>query len=126
MRQIKQTVMAIAFVLGIGFLAVPQTAAAINLFPKGCEGQTSEVCKSVKEDNAESTVVKIINTILVILGIVAVIMIIVGGFRYVLSGGDASNVTAAKNTIMYAVIGLIVAVLAYAIVNFVLNSLQVK
>lgn len=124
MQRIKQTVVAIAFVLGIGFLAVPQTAAAISLFPQGCEGQTSEVCKSVAKDDAQSTVVKIINTILLILGIVAVIMIIVGGFRYVISGGDASNVTAAKNTIMYAVIGLIVAVLAYAIVNFVLNALQ--
>lgn len=124
MQRIKQTVMAIAFVLGIGFLAVPQTAAAINLFPEGCKGQTSAVCTSVAQDNAQSTVVKIINTILLVLGIVAVIMIIVGGFRYVLSGGDASNVTAAKNTIMYAVIGLIVAVLAYAIVNFVLNALQ--
>lgn len=116
--------MAIAFVLGIGFLAVPQTAEAINLFPKGCEGQTSAVCTSVAQDNAQSTVVKIINTILLVLGIVAVIMIIIGGFRYVISGGDASSVTAAKNTIMYAVIGLIVAILAYAIVNFVLNALQ--
>lgn len=65
----------------------------------------------------------IVNVILYVLGAIAVIMIIIGGFRYVLSGGDSSSVTAAKNTIFYAVIGLIVAILAYAIVNFVVGSL---
>ena len=65
----------------------------------------------------------IINIILFILGAVAVIMIIIGGFRYVTSGGDSGAVSSAKNTILYAVIGLVVAILAYAIVNFVITSL---
>lgn len=65
----------------------------------------------------------IVNVVLYVLGAVAVIMIIIGGFRYVLSGGDSGSVTAAKNTILYAVIGLVVAILAYAIVNFVIVSL---
>ena len=46
-------------------------------------------------------------------------MLIIGGFRYVTSNGDSSQVTAAKNTIMYSVIGLIIAIFAYGIVNFV-------
>jgi hypothetical protein len=50
-------------------------------------------------------------------------MLIYGGIRYTISGGDSSSVTAAKNTIMYAVIGIVVALLAYAIVNFVLKTL---
>jgi hypothetical protein len=66
----------------------------------------------------------IVNVILYVLGAVAVIMIIVGAFRYVLSGGDSGSVTSAKNTILYAVVGLIVAILAYAIVNFVVSSLR--
>ncbi len=66
---------------------------------------------------------EVVNVVLFVLGAVAVIMIIIGGFRYVVSGGDSSSVTAAKNTIFYAVIGLIIAILAYAIVNFVVNSL---
>ena len=65
----------------------------------------------------------ITNTALAIVGIVSVIMLIWGGLRYVVSGGDSKKVTDAKNTILYAIIGLIIAVLAYAIVNFVLNSL---
>ena len=46
-------------------------------------------------------------------------MMIIGGIRYVISNGDSSQITSAKNTIMYAVIGLVVALLAYAIVNFI-------
>lgn len=65
----------------------------------------------------------IVNILLFIIGAIAVIMLVYGGIRYVLSGGDASAVTAAKNTILYAIVGIIVAVLAYAIVQFVVNSL---
>lgn len=65
----------------------------------------------------------IVNILLYIIGAVAVIMLIIGGIRYVTSGGNAASVTAAKNTILYAIIGIIVALLAYAIVNFVLTSL---
>ena len=59
-----------------------------------------------------------------LVGAVAVIMLIVGGFRYVTSNGDQNSVTTAKNTIMYALIGIIVAFLAYAAVNFVTSQLE--
>lgn len=62
------------------------------------------------------------NVLLFVIGAISVIMIIIGGLRYVVSGGDSSNVTAAKNTILYAIVGLIVALLAYAVINFVLTS----
>jgi len=64
----------------------------------------------------------ITNVLLFILGAISVIMIIIGGLRYVVSGGNATAVTAAKNTILYAIVGVIVALLAYAIINFVLSS----
>ncbi|HEV7951892.1 MAG TPA: pilin [Candidatus Saccharimonadales bacterium] len=64
----------------------------------------------------------ITNILLFAIGAISVIMIIIGGLRYVVSGGDSSNITAAKNTILYAVVGLVVALLAYAIINFVLTS----
>jgi multisubunit Na+/H+ antiporter MnhB subunit len=64
----------------------------------------------------------IIGILSFVIGVVSVIMIIVGGIKYVLSNGDASQVTSAKNTILYAVIGLVVALLAYAIVNFVVTQ----
>lgn len=64
----------------------------------------------------------ITNTLLFAIGVVAVIMLIVGGFRYIFSGGNSTNTSAAKDTILYAVIGIVVALLAYAIVNFVLGQ----
>lgn len=63
------------------------------------------------------------STILYVLGILSVIMLIVGGVKYAMSAGDAKAVTDAKNTILYALIGLVIAILAYAIVNFVLGVL---
>lgn len=65
---------------------------------------------------------KITDVLLFIIGAVAVIMLIIGGIRYVVSGGDSSAVTGAKNTILYAVIGIVVALLAYALVHFVITS----
>ncbi len=64
----------------------------------------------------------IINFLLFLIGIISVLMIIYGGIQYSLSGGDSGKVTNAKNTILYAVVGLIIAMLAYAIVNFVVKS----
>ena len=65
----------------------------------------------------------IVNTMLFIIGFLSVIMLIFGGLRYIISGGNAAAVTAAKNTILYAIVGLIIAIFAYAIVNFVIGSL---
>jgi hypothetical protein len=66
---------------------------------------------------------KVINILSVLVGAIAVIMIIIGGFRYVTSAGNDSGVQAAKKTIMYALIGLVVVALAQVIVHFVLNNI---
>ena len=66
---------------------------------------------------------QVTNIVLYIVGVIAVIMLIIGGIKYVVSGGDAKKVTDAKNTVLYAIIGLIVCFLAFAIVNFVITSL---
>lgn len=65
----------------------------------------------------------IVNLLSAVVGIVAVIMIIIGGFRYITSGGNDTSVTAAKNTILYAIIGLVVVALAQIIVRFTLSKL---
>lgn len=65
----------------------------------------------------------ITNVLLFIVGALAVIMIIFGGIRYATSGGNSANVTAAKNTVLYAIVGLIIAFLAFAAVNFILGFL---
>lgn len=59
------------------------------------------------------------NVLLFLIGAVSVIMLIIGGIRYTISNGDQGAITSAKNTILYAIIGLVIAILAYAAVNFV-------
>lgn len=65
----------------------------------------------------------IANTLIFLVGAIAVLFLIIGGLRYVVSNGEAKNVEAAKNTILYAIIGIVVAILAYAAVKFVITSL---
>src|SRR4051812_33519583 len=62
----------------------------------------------------DSIFTTIVNVLLYLIGAISVIMLIIGGVRYTISAGDSGNVTAAKNTIMYAIIGLVIAFLAYA------------
>jgi len=73
---------------------------------------------------AGGVITTITNTLLFIVGALAVIMIIIGGLRYATSGGNSASVTAAKNTILYAIVGLVVAFLAFAAVNFVLGAVS--
>lgn len=71
----------------------------------------------------KGNIIGIINAIIGILGIVAVIVIIIGGITYMTSSGDSSKVKKAKDTILYGIIGLVICILAFAIVNFVINGL---
>ncbi len=77
-------------------------------------------------DNAKTRVNTILTTVInifsVVVGFVAVVMIIIGGLKYITSSGDSGNVTGAKNTILYAIIGLVVVALAQIIVHFVLQK----
>ena len=67
---------------------------------------------------------RITNTVLYVVGAISVLMLSWGGLRYIISGGDSKKITDAKNTILYALLGLIIAFFAYAIVNFVLNAIS--
>ena len=81
-----------------------------------CAGFTQE------ESQVNTLIATIINIFSVVVGIIAVIMIVYGGFRYITSGGDSGKVTSARNTILYAIIGLIIVALAQFIVKFVLRK----
>ena len=89
------------------------------------EGAEAARCDGCPEDLFGNTGVfkQVTNTILYIVGIIAVIMLIIGGIKYVISGGDSKKVTDAKNTVLYAIIGMVIAVFSYAIVTFVLSAL---
>jgi ABC-type Na+ efflux pump permease subunit len=74
-------------------------------------------------DGTDAIIPRVINLMLFVVGILAVIMLIYGGIRYVISGGSEKGVAAGKNTILYAIIGLIVAILGYAIVGWIVGNI---
>lgn len=107
-------------------LAVSQSAYAdgVDVFKEACQNTNSELCRNNEPlFGAGSIWMNLINTLIFIIGAVAVLMIVIGGLKYVMSGGDQAAVNSAKNTILYSVIGLVVAILANAIVNFTINAL---
>lgn len=89
-----------------------------------CVGADATTCPS--KTNAPGTITGIARTVLnilsVLVGVAAVIMIIIGGFKYIISSGDSGNIKSAKDTILYAIVGLIVVALAQVIVKFVLHK----
>ncbi len=101
---------------------VPTTPVSAGAIDAICNDTdvNSTVCNNSTQSTGDIVGV-VINTLLFIVGAVSVIMIIVGGIRYTISGGNTSSITAAKNTILYAVIGLVVAIIAFAIVNWVIG-----
>ncbi|MDZ7744459.1 MAG: pilin [Candidatus Saccharibacteria bacterium] len=68
-------------------------------------------------------VATVLNLLSIVIGFASVVVIMIGGLRYILASGDPNNINAAKNTILYAIVGLAVAAMAQAIVLFVLNRL---
>jgi TRAP-type C4-dicarboxylate transport system permease small subunit len=119
MKYLKNMLISLVAITGLALVAVP--AGAVNVF-EACTGvQNNTVCEATKTDTSAGDAIRnVVNVLLYLLGATAVIVIVVGGIMYSTSGGESANVTKAKNMIMYAVIGLVLALLAYAIVNFVI------
>ena len=83
----------------------------------------SAICEKPAENSAKNTVINIINTILGLVGSLSIVMIVYAGIQYVISAGDSGKVAKAKNIIIYAIVGLLIAVFSYTIVNFVVKNL---
>ncbi len=109
--------------------AAPGTEPAVD-----CDARTNSITDGAKCAQASNSqpdslfgsngIFKTIANILIFLvGAVAVIMLIYGGLQYVISSGDSKRVESAKNTILYSIIGIVIAILAYAIVGFVTGTL---
>lgn len=111
-------------------LLVPAAASAQASIEEGlCDGVSLEVgsggdCADdvEAEGKVNDLIALIINIFSIIVGVVSVIMIIIGGLKYITSSGDSNNVQSAKNTILYAIIGLVIVALAQIIVRFVLSK----
>jgi len=117
---IKTGLLSLAIV--VSAVAYPATSSAVDLSVQGGVNAAKGNDQPSNLFGNAGIFSTITNTLLFILGAISVIMIIIGGLRYVISGGDSAAVTAAKNTILYAIVGVIVAILAYAIINFVIGS----
>ena len=122
MKRLTTIFLAFVAVFSLSVAVVGPTALALD--------PASQITKGVNTAGGGSSpslgtqIKKVVNVLLFILGMIAVIMIVVGGLQYTTSGGDSSQTKKAKDTILYSVVGLIVAMLAYAIVNFVVAQFK--
>ena len=115
----------VATVLTLSTLTVAPVCAASDIATQACNVDPSAaICADINNDSQLTTMAtNIINTALMVVGVLAVAMIIFSGISYVTSAGDNAKTTKAKNTLIYSIVGLAVAISAYAIVNFVLSKL---
>jgi hypothetical protein len=134
-QKLKMSLLALASLIAFSFpMVVPAAVSAASDFNQTdinnslCSGSNGDItgqstnCSSnVTPNDINSKIAKVINILSVIVGIVAVVMIIIGGLRYITSGGASEKVTSAKNTILYALIGLIIVALSQVIVHFIIN-----
>lgn len=126
MKKITISLLSVFTLAAVLVAAVPDSAqAAVNVF-QNCGGNAdTAVCKATNDKlfGPNSIWTNIINTLIFVTGSISVLMIVIGGLRYATSGGDQGGINSAKNTILYAVVGLILSVMGYAIVNFVLSRI---
>lgn len=116
--------------LTVSAFALVATAMLLPVAPVSAQGAVQEGINDARGDGVPgelfgdgSIFTTIVNVLLFIIGAVSVVMLIWGGIRYTTSAGNSAAVTSAKNTIMYAIIGLVIAFLAFAVVNWVLGAI---
>ena len=115
----KITIGLLTIGFGVALVTAPVSALGEGGAPAGINAARGDNTPSNLANGDSSIVRRAINIMLFGVGVLSVVMLIFGGFRYVISGGKKESV---KNTILYAIIGLLVAVFAYAIINFILGA----
>jgi hypothetical protein len=111
------------------FLSLPAQANAVyNPFEQACAGDVpSDICDTPADNPVSGANGVILNTVQIVsfvIGVTSVLVIMYGGLKYITANGDANSISSAKNTIMYAVVGLVLSLLSQAIVIFVLNNIS--
>lgn len=89
----------------------------------GASAGTTGCTPPAGSPDINKSIATIVNLLSVVVGVVAVIMIIIGGLKFVTASGDSNNITSARNTILYAVVGLVVVAMAQIVVHFVLDRI---
>lgn len=129
MKKIKYLLCLAIATIGLSVAPIAVSHAGVNIdtaknvTEKGACEQQNKTSGCSDGEALGNIFATIANIILFLVGAVAVIMLIIGGFRYVTSNGDANAISGAKNTILYAVIGIVVAFMSFAAVNFIVTSL---
>jgi hypothetical protein len=121
MKQLTQKMLILIAVVASFFAVATPLAGAQSARDAVCRGVTTAGGTCTDDRGIDRVIDFVIDTLSVIVGIASVIFIIIGGFKYVTSAGDSSNVQSAKNTILYAIVGLVVVALAQTITGFVLD-----
>ncbi len=123
MKRLLQNIIAVAVILAgvTAIVAAPQPAFACT--GKECITDGAENVDTGSTKTVPSAIKTVTQVLLFLVGAVSVIMLVIGGFKYVVSNGNAEQIKSAKNTIMYAIIGLVVAIVAYAVVDWVVKQL---
>lgn len=126
MNAFFRSLIAIVVSVGVGVLvfSAPMVSAATigeGGAPGGVNAAKGTGVPTNLASGDGSLIQKIINLMLYAIGVISVIMLIFGGLKYVVSGGKQEAVTTAKNTILYAIVGLLIAVFAYAFIHFILQ-----
>jgi len=124
----KKSIISIAImtcaVFGVSVLSTASLSGSVSAqVSKGIDTATTSEMKGKSIDGDKGLIKTVVNVLLWAVGILSVIMIIFSGFRYITSAGDASKTKSARSTLIYSVVGLIVAIMAWAIVNMVINRL---
>lgn len=112
----------LALLLGISLVPALSANAQVEDVCRGAGAAGVENCEQPEENVLEDLVTVILTVLSWVIGVVSVIMIIIGGFRYIISSGDSSQVQSAKNTILYAIVGLVIVLFAQLIIRFVISS----
>lgn len=126
MKKITAILAIVLAIFGINASLATHNVYADNIcdhLTPGSEVYKANGCGGEAAANLTDVVINIINGVIGVLALVAVIVVVIGGVNYMTSAGDAGKVQKAKNTILYAVIGLTICVLAFAIVNFVISRI---
>lgn len=103
----------------IGYTALAMSPIGVLAIPVDCPDELGDACKN----DLPGMITLISNTVLLLVGIIAVLFLIIGGFQYISSGGNPEQVNKAKNTIFYAIIGIVITLLAYVLTQFVVSQL---
>ena len=120
--KLKKLLMIAVAMMTMGCLVAGNVVMATPIDDGIERAQKSTGMKKSDTKDADSVVKTVISTLIWAVGILATIMIIIGGIMYTTSAGDPGKIKRAKDTIMYGIVGLVIAVLAYVIVNFVLRT----